>query len=162
MSISININTYFINMRTTGFSMTPFIKSGARIILDKSSKQTYRIGDIVAYVDYKGKIVVHRIIRLILTSSGHTQYLFKGDYNSESDRYVDKQHLLWKVQKIVYPSYEIDLVTPLSSYIAQIIAYCGKITLAHHWFYTVERIIVFCLTLIIISCARWRPFCNTK
>ena len=149
-------------MKTTGFSMTPFIKSGARIILDKSSKQTYRIGDIVAYVDYKGKIVVHRIIHLILPISGHAQYLFKGDNNSESDRYVDRKHLLWKAQKIVYPSYEIDLATTFSSYVAQIISYCGNITLAHHWFYTIERIIVFCLTFVIISCAKLRSFYFTK
>lgn len=139
-----------------GGSMEPLIKSGANISLDISSKQTYKTGDIVAYIGYGNNIVVHRVLLAELASCGNQQYLLKGDHNSGTDRRIGARHLLGKVQKIVHPSYAIDLNTPLSYYSAHIIAYCGRITSEHRWFYAIERIVIFCLSLVIMSCARWR------
>jgi signal peptidase I len=145
-----------MQMTGKGDSMAPLIKSGANLILDISPEQTYRAGDIVAFVGYRGNIVAHRILFSALLPSGHQQYLLKGDHNIGTSQYMDAERLLGKVQKIVYPLYNIDLATPLSSFVARLITYSGRITLAHHWFYTVNRITVFCLTLVLISNARRR------
>ena len=147
---------YFMQTIARTGSMMPLIAPGAKIILDMSPKQSYKAGDIAAYLGYGGNIVVHRILGAALTPSGRKQYLLKGDHNKGLDRYIDEKHLLGKVQKIVYPSYDIDLATFLSSSVAPLIAYCGTITSAHRWFYTVERITVSCLTLILILWARWK------
>lgn len=145
----------FMQIRSKGVSMTPIITSGARIILNISPNQSYGSGDVVAYVDYKRNIVVHRILFSIIIPSGHRQYLLKGDNNIRPDQYISARHLIGKVQKVVYPWYDIDLMTPFSVCIAQYIAYCGKFTIRHRWFYTLERMLVSCLALIIIWPARW-------
>lgn len=145
-----------------GISMAPLIRLGAKITLDISPNQTYRAGDIVAYIGYRGNIVAHRVLLSALTPTGYQQYLTKGDYNCGSDRYIDEQHLLGKVQKIVYPSYTIDLTTPLSFFIARLITYSGRITVAHRWFCATDRVTIFCLTLVLTLSARWRALLRGK
>lgn len=50
---------HVIQTTAKGVSMAPLIKSGANIILDVSPEQTYRAGDIAAYIGYQGTIVAH-------------------------------------------------------------------------------------------------------
>lgn len=147
---------HYVPTIAKGASMTPLITSAANLMLDISPNQIYRPGDIVAYIGYAKNIVVHRVLFVESASFGNQRYLLKGDHNSGTDRRIGARHLLGKVQKIVYPSYTIDLNTPLSFYSARSIAYCGRITSEHRWFCAIERIVIFCLTLVIMSCARWR------
>lgn len=143
-------------METTakGDSMTPFIESGARIILDMSPKHVYRTGDIVAYIGSKGSLVVHRIIYLPSSSSVRGTYMLKGDHNKGADRYVYPRRIVGKVQRIVYPSYTIDVSTPFPALAGRLIAYFGKITSARPWFYGAERLVTRAFAFIIVNFRR--------
>lgn len=151
-----------MKIKGKGTSMIPLIKSGATIVFDTHPSQYYKAGDIVAYIDKRGGYPAHRIIRSTGTSSGGRQYLLKGDYNFMPDGYVDEKYVLGKVQKIIYPSYDIDLTAPLSLYISRLIACFGEITAVCRWFYSIERIAVFCLSSALISGARLKTFRKGK
>lgn len=146
-----------VEIKAHGGSMRPLISQDAMCKLDSTSRQIYRAGDIVAYIGYGGTVVIHRIIYTKSTSSGR-HYLLKGDHNSGLDRYVDENRLIGKVQKVIYPSFSIDLTTSWASFIAWLIARCERTTTGHRWFYAVERIAVFCLTTgLMLSAQLIRP-----
>jgi hypothetical protein len=121
------------------------IKPGATVILAVQPSFQCTTGDIVAYIGSSGSITIHRIIALTTGLSGHTHCLLKGDNNRASDGYIDTQYILGRALKIMYPTYTIDLTTPLSSYIARLIACCGRATFLNQQVYILERIVVLCL-----------------
>ena len=137
-----------------GDSMTPLITLEARISLDTRPEQHYKAGDIVAYIGYGGRITLHRIIFSTVTVSGKRYYILKGDHNRRADRYIDEQYVFGRAQKIIYPSYDIDLTTPLSSCTAKVITHCGRVTILYHRFYVLERIVTICLIKTLILFAR--------
>lgn len=87
-------------------SMTPSIKKGDAVIIDKTyNKDKLKVNDIIAYIDKEDKIIVHRIININKDGT----FITKGDLNNTSDReYVKKDQIQGKViltiPYIAYPS----------------------------------------------------------
>ena len=87
-------------------SMTPSIKKGDAVIIDKTyNKDKLKVNDIIAYIDKEDKIIVHRIININKDGT----FITKGDLNNTSDKeYVKKDQIQGKViltiPYIAYPS----------------------------------------------------------
>ena len=85
-------------------SMTPNIKIGDAVVIEKKvNLDKLQEGDIVAYLDDKNKVIVHRIIKV---NSDNT-FITKGDFNNTADsNYVKKEQIKGKVKfKIPYIAY---------------------------------------------------------
>ena len=87
-------------------SMTPSIKKGDAVIIDKTyNKDKLKVNDVIAYIDKEDKIIVHRIININKDGT----FITKGDLNNTSDKeYVKKDQIQGKViltiPYIAYPS----------------------------------------------------------
>ena len=87
-------------------SMTPSIKKGDAVIIDKTyNKDKLKVNDIIAYIDKEDKIIVHIIININKDGT----FITKGDLNNTSDKeYVKKDQIQGKViltiPYIAYPS----------------------------------------------------------
>ncbi len=85
-------------------SMTPNIKIGDAVVVDKKcNKDELKEGDIVAYLNDDGMIIVHRIIKV----NSDKTFITKGDYNNVADsEYVNKDQVQGKVKfKIPWIAY---------------------------------------------------------
>ena len=85
-------------------SMTPNIKIGDAVVIEKKvNLDKLQEGDIVAYLDDKNKVIVHRIIKV---NSDNT-FITKGDFNNTADsNYVKREQIKGKVKfKIPYIAY---------------------------------------------------------
>lgn len=76
--------------RLSGFSMWPLIKPGDTVIIDHRIKN-YKLGEIVVF-QYRGRLIAHRVVKLIKEKSSEIIYLTKGDHN----RYLDQSILSMK------------------------------------------------------------------
>lgn len=82
--------------RARGFSMSPSIRDGDRIIIEPISGTAPEIGDITAFIQPEtGKLTVHRII-----GKRGKSYLLKGDNVQEDDGYVPEKNILGRVKVI--------------------------------------------------------------
>ncbi|MDW8034425.1 MAG: signal peptidase I [Nitrososphaerota archaeon] len=68
-------------------SMYPTLYPGDLLLLTRG--ENLKIGDIIVYRSPydKNKNIVHRIINIIVTSTGEKRYVTKGDHNSSPDWY---------------------------------------------------------------------------
>ncbi len=77
-----------------GFSMSPFIKDSDSIIIRPVEKTAdLKIGDIVAVAVSRGKIIIHRIIRL-----EKKFFMLKGDNLTYDDGWFGKQDVIGIVE----------------------------------------------------------------
>ena len=87
-------------------SMETKISKGDVVIVDKKIKKL-EVGDILAY-KYEGKVIVHRIYKIINTNGEYFVYT-KGDANKEYDKYKITEDLFigtvkFKVPFVGYPT----------------------------------------------------------
>jgi signal peptidase I len=81
--------------QATGFSMTPFIRSGDVITVAPTPARV-RIGDVVAFqLPESGKLVVHRVVAV--SRDGFT---IKGDNSPLSDARVPAPSILGRVARV--------------------------------------------------------------
>ncbi len=127
-------------IKAHGDSMAPLISNDAMLVLDPSAPHTYKDGEVVAYVGYKGRIVVHRILRRMPGSP--TRLLLKGDHNYGADRVIEARQVLGKVRLIRYPSFVIDMDSPAAPVLGRCISLLGRMTLKYPSFrYLGQRVI---------------------
>mgnify|MGYP004533079613 CR=1 FL=1 len=81
-------------------SMTPHISKGDVVIVDKKFKNL-EIGDVLAY-KYEGKIIVHRVCKIINNNNEYFIYT-KGDANKDFDNYKITEDMFIGVVKIKIP-----------------------------------------------------------
>ncbi len=87
-------------------SMTPNLNIGDAVIIDKTvNKDKLNEGDIIAYTNKDGILVIHRILKI---NSDET-FITKGDYNNAADAYyVNKEQVKGivrlKIPFIAYPA----------------------------------------------------------
>ena len=81
-------------------SMTPHISKGDVVIVDKKFKNL-KIGDVLAY-KYEGKIIVHRVYKIINNNNEYFIYT-KGDANKDFDNYKITEDMFIGVVKIKIP-----------------------------------------------------------
>lgn len=81
-------------------SMTPHISKGDVVIVDKKFKNL-EIGDVLAY-KYEGKIIVHRVYKIINNNNEYFIYT-KGDANKDFDNYKITKDMFIGVVKIKIP-----------------------------------------------------------
>ena len=86
--------------------MEPKISKGDVVVVDKEFTNL-KIGDILAY-KYNGKVVVHRVYKIINTNEEYFIYT-KGDANNDYDKYkITKDMFIgvvkFKVPLIGYPT----------------------------------------------------------
>ena len=119
ISIIIIVNVILLTYLVFGFgrysmlaiasgSMTGTINKGDAIIIDKRKKE-YKVNDIVAFA-VKGKIIVHRITRVI-KNNGSIYYKTKGDFNKKEDDFYVNSKLVIGQEKIRIPFFGIPSVT---------------------------------------------------
>ena len=119
ISIIIIVNVILLTYLVFGFgrysmlaiasgSMTGTINKGDAIIIDKRKKE-YKVNDIVAFA-VKGKIIVHRITRVI-KNNGSIYYKTKGDFNKKEDDFYVKSKLVIGQEKFRIPLLGIPSVT---------------------------------------------------
>lgn len=85
-------------------SMSPKIKIGDAVVVDKKcNRDELKEGDIVAYLNSDGLVIVHRIIKI----NSDKTFITKGDYNNVADsEYVRKEQVQGKVKfKIPWIAY---------------------------------------------------------
>jgi len=81
--------------QATGFSMTPFIRSGDVITIAPTPARI-RFGDVVAFESPSGgKLVVHRVVRV-----SRDGYIIKGDNSPEADADVPGSRILGRVARV--------------------------------------------------------------
>jgi signal peptidase I len=85
-------------------SMEPALNIGDAVIIDKKyDKENLKEGDIIAYLDNKGDLIIHRIMKKNYDGT----YITKGDFNNVADPlYVNKEQIQGKIRlKIPFIAY---------------------------------------------------------
>ena len=67
-----------------GYSMWPTLRQGDLIIAYKPSPEDIHVGDIIIYKDYRGTLIIHRVIE-VLKRGNKYYYVTKGDNNPYRD-----------------------------------------------------------------------------
>ena len=67
-----------------GYSMWPTLRQGDLIIAYKPSPEDIHVGDIIIYKDYRGTLIIHRVIK-VLNKGNKYYYVTKGDNNPYRD-----------------------------------------------------------------------------
>ncbi len=89
--------------RARGFSMSPSVRDGDRIIIEPMAGAAPDIGDITAFTQPEtGKLTVHRVI-----GKKGNSYLLKGDNVQEDDGYVPEKNILGRVKVIERSAWKI-------------------------------------------------------
>jgi len=82
--------------RAKGFSMSPFIRDDDVVTVAPLSRNSTRLGDVVAFVSpYTERLTVHRIV-----GRKGNSYLTQGDRAPESDGLISNIHILGRVTKV--------------------------------------------------------------
>ena len=88
-----------IRVRTDGYSMYPFIKPGAIILIEPLKEESVPVpGEIIAWKRESG-FVVHRLVRIV-KSENEVRYITRGDSCSFEDQSVSKEQIAGKVVRI--------------------------------------------------------------
>jgi signal peptidase I len=85
-----------IAVSVTGMSMFPVLLSGDRVLVKRSSIGELRVGDVIAWTDQSGHLIVHRI-HLLETAVTRPSIITKGDFCPEADSPVQIDQVLGKV-----------------------------------------------------------------
>ncbi len=85
-----------IGIRATGFSMSPFIKDGDKVVLSALQDPSPRLGDLVAFrFPGSDRLGVHRVI-----GKNGEFYATRGDNCLEADDLVSRRDILGRVIRI--------------------------------------------------------------
>jgi signal peptidase I len=88
-----------IRVKTDGYSMYPFIKPGAIILIEPLKEESVPVpGEIIAWKRESG-FVVHRLVRIV-KSWNEIMYITRGDSCSFEDQPVSKEQIAGKVVRI--------------------------------------------------------------
>jgi signal peptidase I len=88
-----------IRVKTDGYSMYPFIKPGAIILIEPPKDESVPVpGEIIAWKRESG-FVVHRLVRIV-KSGNEIMYITRGDSCSFEDQPVSKEQIAGKVVSI--------------------------------------------------------------
>jgi signal peptidase I len=88
-----------IRVKTDGYSMYPFIKPGAIILIEPLKEESVPVpGEIIAWKRESG-FVVHRLVRIV-KSGNEVRYITRGDSCSLEDQPVSKEQIAGKVVRI--------------------------------------------------------------
>ena len=88
-----------IRVKTDGYSMYPFIKPGAIILIEPLKEESVPVpGEIIAWKRESG-FVVHRLIRIV-KSGNEVRYITRGDSCSFKDQPVSREQIAGKVVRI--------------------------------------------------------------
>jgi signal peptidase I len=93
----------YARLRVISDSMSPFIKIGDFVVVEKFSSQDYERGDIVV-IDRKGEFITHRFIK-----SREDKFYTKGDRFHRLDEPVPADDLVGKVIEIEGRNYHFNL-----------------------------------------------------
>lgn len=69
-----------VELRVTGSSMSPFVRSGDVIVLSPRPASAIRLGDVVAFLRGEARLVVHRVVR-----RRRDGFLTRGDASPRTD-----------------------------------------------------------------------------
>ncbi len=67
-----------------GYSMWPTLRQGDLVIAYKPPPEDIHVGDIIIYKDYRGTLIIHRVIE-VLKRGNKYYYVTKGDNNPYRD-----------------------------------------------------------------------------
>ena len=98
------ISGYFryMSIAIASGSMTPTFGKGSVVIVKRNPKiKDIQIGSIVAY-DYEGKVIVHRINRIV-EIKGQKFYYTKGDANEKEDNYKIESNKIIGIVHVAIP-----------------------------------------------------------
>lgn len=88
-----------IRVKTDGYSMYPFIKPGAIILIEPLKEESVPVpGEIIAWKRESG-FVVHRLVRIVKRGN-EVRYITRGDSCSLEDQPVSKEQIAGKVVRI--------------------------------------------------------------
>lgn len=88
-----------IRVKTDGYSMYPFIKPGAIILIEPLKEDSVPIpGEIIAWKRESG-FVVHRLVKIV-KSGNDIKYITRGDSCSVEDQPVSREQIAGKVVRI--------------------------------------------------------------
>jgi signal peptidase I len=88
-----------LRVKTDGYSMYPFIRPGAIILIEALKEESVpEPGEIIAWKRESG-FVVHRLIRIV-KSGNEIKYITRGDSCSFEDQPVSKEQIAGKVVSV--------------------------------------------------------------
>jgi signal peptidase I len=89
-----------LQVKATGRSMSPYLKGGETLTIQKVQPESLKKGDLIFFKDQTGFPVLHRIVRIQRKEKG--QYIFqtKGDGTHTFDDPILEDALIGKVYKI--------------------------------------------------------------
>lgn len=121
-----------VQVRVTGRSMRPFIKSGDVVVLRKVRIRTAKLGDIVYFRDEHGKCILHRLME-VSRIDGRTIFQTKADALRRFDSPVEsgRGRLLarvWCVYKIDQDG-ELSLKIDLDGFFGY---FCNRLLFVFH------------------------------
>ncbi len=102
-----------ILMTSAGWSMTPFVKPGDRLVVEPVAVDRLRIGDLVTYRSVIGDTMVcHRCVRKARSNTGVRLYL-RGDAGTGSGEWVEADRVRGRVVAIQRGRRIVTLTDPL-------------------------------------------------
>ncbi|MCP4656076.1 MAG: hypothetical protein GY856_11740 [bacterium] len=84
-----------VELRVTGSSMSPFVRSGDVIVLSPRPAAAIRLGDVVAFLRGEKRLVVHRVV-----SRRGEGFLTRGDASPRADGRVADGEILGAVDRV--------------------------------------------------------------
>lgn len=83
-----------VELPATGYSMFPTLRPGDRVIVKPLTQEDLpQKGSVVVYIENSG-FVMHRLVEITRSGSGHTQFITRGDSMPEPDKPWHQQKLL--------------------------------------------------------------------
>lgn len=118
-----------VRLRVTGGSMTPAVRPGDTILVQRCGMAEISTGEIVLFARY-GRLFAHRVTGNV-TRSGEGCLLTRGDRLRMADPAVSRSELLGRVSRIerkeetIYPSVQRSLAQRM---ISRILSYSDRAT----------------------------------
>ena len=112
-----------------GESMDPLIKNGDLIVIDRTSKEVYEIGDVVSCIQADGSIITHEIVERDSDDNGY-RYYTKGVNNIYQDNdYMELGQILGEYCGVRIPllGYLVRLSNTLVGYVIMVVIPLGVI-----------------------------------
>jgi signal peptidase len=86
----------FVEIPSSGYSMFPSIRPGDVCQFGPAEQESLMIGDVLLFINEEGRLIGHRLIRILSHASGMT-FECKGDTNNYPDQIVPMERLLGKL-----------------------------------------------------------------
>ena len=93
-------------LAVSGNSMHPAIKNGDFIVINRKSKETYQVGDIISFIANDGETIITHSIIEVKEFEGEYRYFTKGINNN----YQDNDYIVSKQIIGIYEDFRIPLI----------------------------------------------------